>query len=57
MGAKEAQVRETLEDCLKQVTELTGRAGNAVSSLMQSTAVLVNAARLTSDHGRNVARS
>jgi len=52
MDAKEAQVREKLEDCLKQATELTGRTGNAVSSLVQLAAVLVNAIRLTSNHAK-----
>jgi len=49
IDAKEAQVREKLEDCLKQATELTGRAGNTVSSLVQLAAVLINAIRLTSN--------
>jgi len=49
IDAKEAQVREKLEDCLKQATELTGRAGNTVSSLVQLAEVLINAIRLTSN--------
>jgi len=52
MDAKEAQVREKLEDCLRQATELTGRAGNTVSSLVQLAEVLINAIRLTSNHAK-----